>query len=178
MPPSEAALNILDRAMGRGFRSSIWYMDYAEHNGPVGIAGIPKLASLFGVAPMHLSNIIFLQYSGLTLPSGTASSAFVYQYYCLFGFAAFVPCIVMVLSLDLIMLFYRHLRSSSLLACVAALSIPTLTLSFNQYSTVLFTKGFLFIPLVCLALDNAFGMILPRIIRNHQRSCEVRGETS
>lgn len=158
---AQVGMDIFDRAIGRGYISNAWTIDYVQQKGFFGIAGIPKLAALIGETPISVRNLIYLEYYPMPHPTGTADSTFVVLYYSLFGMIVFIPCIILTLSLDLILLFYKRLIPSTLLACVCALVIPILGLSHTQFTTALVTKGFLLIPATCYGVDIIFRSLLP-----------------
>jgi hypothetical protein len=141
----DALRNIFDRVFVRGVLPNIWYVDFIQAYGEWGISGIPKLATLVGVDPVNVANVISLHYDQYSLKEGSATTAYITQYYSFFGGFGVLVSFIGLLVLDFILYIYRYLRPAFLLPVVGAMVIPLASLSFAQFTTILFTKGMFFI---------------------------------
>ncbi len=141
----DALQNIFDRMFVRGVPPNIWYIDFIQAYGEWGVSGIPKLATLVGADPVNVANVISLRYVPNSLKDGTANSAYITQYYSFFGGIGVIVSLLGLLVLDFIIYIYRYLRPVLLLPVVGAMVIPLASLSFSQFTTILFTKGMVFI---------------------------------
>ncbi len=139
--------------------TGLWHTHYAQTTGLVGLGGIPKLAVLFGVQPIPVSNLIYLQYGvqyggGRAIASGTAGTAYVFAYYSYFGVVSFVFSLIGLWLLDLSLWVYRRLSDTLLLPCVAAVSVTSINFLSGDYTTVLLTHGFGVLLIVALLLNR------------------------
>ena len=133
----------------------LWHVHYAQTEGFVGIAAIPKLAVLFGEAPLYVPNLIFQKYTLYQLESGSAVTSYVFSYYSYFGMVSFVFSMIALWSLDLTLLvFDRFQNNAVLLAAVAALHTSSIAFVSTDFTTVLITNGFLLILVVGVLLDR------------------------
>jgi hypothetical protein len=132
-----------------------WYVHYAETEGFVGLAATPKLAELFGYAPVDVPNLIGRVYYGGSLLSINANTGFAFAYYSYFGFPGWALSVVGLFLLDGVLYVYTKLRGILLLACVATTSVSALAFTYAEFTTVLLTHGFLLAPVACLVLSRA-----------------------
>lgn len=134
--------------------TGLYHAHYAQTVEFFGIAGIPKLAYIFGITPVNPANIIYLQYSSWALPSGLANTCYVLSYYSYFGLISFIFSLFGLWLLDLSLLLYRRLSDKLLLPCIASVSIASISFVFSDYTTVLLTQGFGLLLILSWALDN------------------------
>jgi hypothetical protein len=138
----------------------MWYVDYTQTQGFVGVAGIPKLASLLGVEPVIIQNIIGLKYMGTRIESVHATVGYVFAYFAYFGPLSLALSLIGLWLLDLMLLGYRRLGDSLLLPCVAAVSVSCSRFVGSDYTTVLITHGFLISFVVALVVDRASRVVI------------------
>ncbi len=55
------ALNVLDRAIGRGYIDNVWHIKRIEHTGFYGVAAIEKLAYFFNLKPIDAFNEVAVE---------------------------------------------------------------------------------------------------------------------
>lgn len=132
--------------------TGLWHAHYAQTVDFFGISGIPKLASLYGLDPVNVPNLIYTKYTSAPIPSGLANTSFVFSYYSLFGLPSLFISLIGVLLLDLIVIVYRNLPSNLLLATVACIFVSCMRFVSSDYTTSLLTGGFILIPLAALFL--------------------------
>ena len=121
--------------------SGLYYVHYAQTVGFFGIAGIPKLAVLFGVAPVNAPNITAVYY-GPSLLSGHNNACYVLTYYSYFGTIFLVFSLIGLWLLDFAVLVYSRLNDSWLLPCIASVSVASISFVSADYSVSLLTGGF------------------------------------
>jgi hypothetical protein len=148
---------IFERAFITPMNIGLFYVYHAQVGGFFGIAAMPKLAWLSGVAPVDAANVIGLEYVSTSVESISAGASFVFTYYSYFGLGAFPVCCVAVLALDLAVPVYGRLNNTLLPVCVAAVAACMLAFTAADLTTALITHGFL--PILCL------GSLLDRILR-------------
>lgn len=157
-------VDVFDRTFGRIMLPGLWYVDYAQRFGYIGIAGIPKIAFLFGFTPIDSANIIGKAYSPNALESVSATTCFIFTYYSYFGLGAFIPCVIISLLLDGLVWVYLAIDKSIRIPVISACSIATVNFIQTQFTTVLFTGGL--IPIVILGA--VWTLLIPKIRnRNH-----------
>lgn len=130
-----------------------FYVHYAQTHGPIGPAGIARLASLVGVTPVRMPNIIGNLYSYSGLESVSANSGFLFTYYGYFGILSLPISLIGLWLLDLALPIYLRLEPRLLLPAVAAASVASLSFISSEYTTVLLTHGFAVILLLSIALS-------------------------
>jgi hypothetical protein len=138
----------------------MWYVDYAQTQGFVGVAGIPKLAVLLGVEPVIIQNVIGLKYMGTHIESVQATVGYLFSYFAYFGPLSLVLSLIGLWVLDLVLLGYRRLSDNLLLPCVAAVSVSCARFVGSDYTTVLITHGFLTSLVVALVVDIASRVVI------------------
>ncbi len=134
--------------------TGLYHVHYAQTFGFFGIAGIPKIAYLFGIPPVNPANIIYLQYSSWSLQSGLANTCYVFSYYSYFGLISFVFSLLGLWLLDLSILIYNKLSNRFLLPCIASVLIASLSFVAIDYTTVLLTQGFGLLLILSWTLDQ------------------------
>lgn len=140
--------------------TGLWHTHFAQNFGFFGVAGIPKLARLFDIEPINVSNIIGLHYTNTTIESISANTSFVFSYYSYFGLPSFLFSILLLLLLDIAIIVYSKLSDKLLVPCVATVSVASWSFINSNYSTVLLTHGFLVLLIVCYVLDRISGVRL------------------
>lgn len=91
--------------------------------------------------------------------SASAGASFVVMNYAIFGWAGVGLSLAFVFAMDILLWLYKRIDDVMLVPAIAASAVPTLTLSFSLFTTVLASKGLLLIPLFCLGL----GWVLVRM---------------
>jgi hypothetical protein len=135
--------------------TGLWHAHYAQVNHFLGVAGIPKLATLTGVEPIHLSNFIYLLYSPYHLASGISNTCFVFAYYSFFGLLSILVSWIGLWSLDLAVLVLARIRNRAiLLAALAALGTSSYWFVSTMFTTALITNGFIVILVAAYLLDR------------------------
>ncbi len=145
---------ILDRVLYVPMETAMWYTHYAQTNGFWGVAAIPKLATLLGVQPVNVMNVIGLAYTSYGIDSIYANTGYVFAYYSYFGLIALPFCLLGLWFLDVALLFYQGLSDNLLLACVASVSVASLSFVSVEYTTVWLTNGFGILLGVCWLIDR------------------------
>ena len=130
------------------------YAEYVNNHGFFGVAGIPKLALLFGVEPINVPNLIGLMHEGDAIDSVAMNTCFVFHYYSCFGLNVLIPCLLLLLALDSILIMYLRLRREFMVACMATVSFSVTKLADTTYTTVLMTHGTLAALAVCYWLNS------------------------
>lgn len=130
-------------------QTGLWFADYAQTSGFLGVAGIPKIASFFGVDSVNASNLVGLRYTHSSLDSMLANTCFLFSYYCFFGFNSLWISVLLTLCLDSVTWLYAKFSDLLLLPCIVAIFVSSLSFADSDYTTVLITHGFL--PILALS---------------------------
>lgn len=156
--------SVFNRIFVVPMETGLWHTHYAQLNGFVGFAGIPKLAEFFSIDPVNLSNIIYLKYSPYNQASGLSNTCFVFSYYACFGMISLVFSWLALWSLDLSLLVLGRLRDKTiLLATLVTLGTSCYAFTVTVFTTALITNGFLLILICAVLLDWAAHYPFPRI---------------
>ena len=151
---SYLAEGVFNRTFYGPMETGLYFTHFAQTSGLIGIAGVPKLATAFGISPLNAPNHIGLLYTFTSLQSIHMNTSFVFAYYCYFGLASLFFCLCGLWLLDLALMVYRKLSSLMLVPCIASASISSISLISTEYSTVLLTHGFVLILIVSLFIDR------------------------
>ena len=135
-------------------RGGLWHVHYGQTVEFFGLAGIPKLAVLFGVEPVNVPNIIGLRYEKYTLETVNSNASYVFSYFSYFGLISFPFSLIALWLLDLALWVYGKLSDSLLLACVSAVSVSCIGFVSSDYTTVLLTHGILVSLMGALIVDR------------------------
>lgn len=146
---------IFDRAMSGPMKTGVAYLSYVQTNRYFGVAGIPKLATLFGVEPINVPNFMGLMHEGDAIESVGMNTSFVFFYHSCFGLGAFIPSMILLLLLDFAVLVYSRIQGPYLIACVATTSLLLTKLTDTNYTTVIATHGFLVSLALCYYLGRS-----------------------
>jgi hypothetical protein len=119
----------------------VWYLDYADRLGTVGVAAFPKLAYLLGVTPVDVSNVVGLAYVENAMASISAGAGFVFSYYAYIGFAAMPLCVVLTVALDGILGIYSILNRRMLLPAVVVVMLALVSMVQGEYTVALISHG-------------------------------------
>jgi len=133
--------------------TGLLHVHYAQTQGFLGIAGIPKLAVLLGIEPVNMPNLIGLKYLNSTIKSVSANTCYLFSYYSYFGWLSFSISLLGLWLLDYSIWIYNKLSDNILLPCVASVSISSISFISSEYTTVLLTHGFGIILILSLVLD-------------------------
>jgi hypothetical protein len=120
----------------------IIHSQYSQNFGFFGISGLTKLASLFGMHPVDVPNVVGRYYYPRSLESVSANAGYIYCYYSYFGLSALALLIPSVLILDSSLLVLSRFRRELQVPILAALLFSTLMFITSDYGTVLVTHGF------------------------------------
>lgn len=145
---------IFNRVFVMPMQTGLWHVHYAQTQNFFGIAGIPKLASLFGVEPINVPNVIYLNYFSISLLSGFANTSYVFSYYSYFGIVSFIFSLIGLWFLDLAVIVYRILSDKFLLPCVASILVASISFVSADYTVVILTNGFGILLVSVLILDR------------------------
>lgn len=164
---------IVDSIFGRIFyvpmEVGLWHVHYAQTNGLIYAAGIPKLANLLGIEAISLANVIYLTYTPYVLESGSANTSFVFSYYAMFGIAILPILLLLLWSLDLCLPLLKKMKPQVLLPTIACLILISKAFTVSDFTTTLITHGYILLFILAIFLDW-FGKSKFIIIQH--KSCE------
>ncbi len=130
------------------------WLKTVEGRGLWGVVGIEKVASVLGLEPVNVANEV-AQAAAPSSPfrfTSFASTGFPFSYYSFFGLAI-VPCFVpAVLLLDFSLYVYRFVSEDMRLVLFVYLVLSVRTLIESDYTTTLFTFGFIPAIALCVCL--------------------------
>lgn len=126
-----------------------WYMHFAQTQGIVGVAGIPKLATCFGCSSINLPNIMGLKYGPLhyrhEVPTGiTAGAGFLFSYYVCFGMWSLPIALIFLVIFDIMLYLYRWLPKVIFLLLASSVTVQSTMFLQSDLTTVLITHGVVF----------------------------------
>lgn len=147
---------ILGRVFHVPMLTGLWHVHYAQNEGFIGIAGIPKLAVLFGVEPINMPNLIGITYTNSPLESVSSNTCYLFSYYSYFGWLSFPISLLGLWLLDYSIWVYKQLSDKLLLPCVASVSLSSIFFVSGDYTTVWLSQGFGVILILSLILDIGF----------------------
>jgi hypothetical protein len=133
---------------------AIWYLDYAEQQGKVGLAAIPKLASLIGEKVVDLPNVIGLKYALAAGDTINAGTGFVFSYFAMFGVYSLVPSLLCLIALDGMIFFANRLDTRILIPTVATLAVPCIGFMQADFSVVWLSHGIVATFLLAFGLSK------------------------
>lgn len=135
-------VGIFNRAFVVPLNVGSWHMEYVQTHGYWGVAGIPKLANLVGVAPVSTVEVIGSIYIPGRLYSSTANVGYLFAYYSYFGLLSVFVSICGMFLLDSILLVLKRCPKAALLPGLSAIMLTTLSFIQSDYSTVWVSQGF------------------------------------
>ncbi|NER94660.1 MAG: hypothetical protein F6J86_12600 [Symploca sp. SIO1B1] len=144
---------MLQRLFHLPMLTGLWHIHYAQNQGFIGVAGIPKLAVLLNIEPINMANLIGITYTNSRIESVSANTCYLFSYYSYFGWLSFPICLLGLWLLDYSVWIYRQLSDIMLLPCVASASLSSLFCISSDYTTVWLTHGFGIILILSLVLD-------------------------
>jgi len=139
---------LLDRAFLVPYKVAVWYLLHYQSHGPIGIEAFPKLAFITGGDPIDVPNQIGLLYSRLHygyLPryyTISATAGFSLSSYAYYGLIAFPLALIATQVLDIVLLVYKIVHPSLLIALASTLTIGILKFVQSDYTVVWLTHGF------------------------------------
>jgi hypothetical protein len=140
----------------------LYHAHYAQTQGFIGVAAMPRLAAIWGVDAVNVPNLLYWRYTTWLLESGMANACYVFSYYCYFGIITLIPSLVGLWILDLSVVVMKKIKNHLLLlATLSALAISAIQFVETEFTIGLFTKGFIFILLFSFLLDR-IGSLLSR----------------
>lgn len=147
---------IVSRAFVMPLHTGAFYVHYAQTQGFIGVAAIPRLATLLGVTPIDVPDTIgsIYAHSGVQSVRTSANGGFLFSYYSYFGLISLPICLGLLWLLDLSLVLYQRLSSQILLPTLAASAVCCLAFVTSDFTTVLVTHGFLVVLLVAKALQS------------------------
>lgn len=140
-------------------KSGVDYLYYANEIGFLGVAAIPKLASLFGVEPINVSNIMYKEFYGSYIDSGTYPTGFIYSYYCYFGPWTIMLDFWLIILLDGIICLYKYVSNELLIPVLSGVFVSVISLIQADFTTALLTHGVLssvFVAIIVSKLCSKF----------------------
>jgi len=154
---------IVERAVGYGMTvDAQWHIEYATKFGYWGIAGIEKLAPLFGIQPIDIMNVVGRAYTDTSQTTHiSANASMIFLYYACFGWWAVPLCLILAWSLDTVLPLYRRMRTIMLPVAIAACGIAAVYLAHTAYTTIFITHGFLVVLMICLLGDRVIWRLRP-----------------
>ncbi len=152
---------IWERAAGYGMTvDAQWHVEYATRFGFWGIAGVEKLAPLFGVTPVDIMNIVGRHYTDTTVSGHiSANASLIFLYWACFSWAALPLCLLLAWLLDAALFLYRRMETIMLSAAVAVAGIAAVNLAHTAYTTIFITHGFLIILSLCFLMDRGLARL-------------------
>jgi hypothetical protein len=125
---------------------SIWFADYAQRNGPIGLAGVPRLAKAAGIAPIDLPNRIGLIYAPChygheVMESVSATTGFLFAQYGYFGLLALPLALAGLIVCDGLLLIIRTFPDTWIAPTLAFISLTALKFTQSDYLTIWVTHG-------------------------------------
>jgi hypothetical protein len=148
--------NTFQRIFQVPLETGAWHMDYVRSNGTVGIAGIAKLADLFGLQAINLPNLIGLNYTDTDIDSVNANTGFLFSYFAYFGWFALPLVVALSVLLDVSLTWIRRWKSEILLIAMPCLTLSVLSFMSSDFTTVLLSSGFLVIMFMMNVLDQYY----------------------
>jgi hypothetical protein len=125
---------------------SIWFADYAQRIGPIGLAGVPRLAKAAGIAPIDLPNRIGLiyapcHYGHKVMESVSATTGFLFAQYGYFGLLALPLALAGLIVCDGLLLIIRTFPDAWIAPTLAFISLTALKFTQSDYLTIWVTHG-------------------------------------
>lgn len=155
---------ILNRAFLVPLEVGMWYVDYAQNTGCIGIAAFPKIAYFLKIEPLNVPNMIGLKYCpamyhpDAILPTVSAGAGYLLTYYGYLGIFSFPLSLFGLWFLDIALVVYSRLNNSCLIPIVASISVATLAFISSDYTVVLITHGYVGLLLVGLGSSKALDV--------------------
>ncbi len=144
-----------------------WYVHHEQTQGPVGIAGVQRLARLTGIEPTNISASVARIYSPVyfgheILPSATVNVGFTFNYYAYFGLLGVLVCIGFMLLLDASILLYRYFSDFLLAPYLATVTLALLRLLQADFTVVVISHGLGLSVLLLLAAQWCLDRFAPK----------------
>ena len=160
-------LEVAWRAIVGPFQVAIWYLHYAQTEGPLGVGAFERLAPLFGAEAIDAPNLIGLVYGPIYYGHGvestiSATAGFPFANYLALGLPAIGLNLVLLAGLDVVLLLSAGIADRLLVPFLAAETICVLKFTQSEYLTVWVTHGFVLIALTCVALSLRRSLGSPR----------------
>ncbi|GEM_PF-5610698 len=147
---------------------AIWFADYVQRRGPIGIAGIPRLAAAVGITPIDMPNVIGLLYTPCyygheVMSTVNATTGYLYAQYSNFGILALPLSLLGLIVIDLLLLLVRRLSPIWIVPIQAFLSLDALKFTQSDYFTIWITHGLILVVAAILIFDQVQRISLGRI---------------
>lgn len=135
--------SLLLRSFVIPFDVGTWYAHYAQHNGFIGVLGIPKLAALLEEPVIDVPNIIGLAYAAFPIPTISANAGYLLSQYSYWGLYALPISLAALFFLEIILLVFVKLDGRIVLPAVASIAPIMLAFISVDYTVVWITHGLL-----------------------------------
>lgn len=132
---------IVMRAFRGPFEVATWHVQFVEEHGFWGIAGIPKLAQIFGEIPLNISNIVGLHFLGNSLETVSAGTGYLFMQHACFGLLILPISLLQLFLLDFAVVILNSLNSKILLPTLASSVVLCLGFLQSSYTTILLSSG-------------------------------------
>lgn len=147
----------LDRIFLSIGKVNLWYMDFAQRAGPVGISGVPKIAALFGEPSIDLPNLIGLTYAGeiyaVVVDSISANTGYLYAFYVYGSLWGLVLAVLLLTICDSCLFLVKRLPDVWLPVALGSNTLGALTFALSDFLTSLFTHGLMTrVVLICMVV--------------------------
>ena len=147
-----------------------WYFDFVKQQGFVGVAGLPRLASLSGVLPIDLPNIIGVRYAenGEAQRSISAVTGYVVWWYACFGLVSLLASLVALWLLDAVLfILVRCLNGVLRVPTYAVIMVISTKFVESDWGVVLITHGFLIVVISAIVVDQTSRFLARRTLAKH-----------
>jgi hypothetical protein len=135
----------------------LYHVYHAQIHGYFGIAAIPKIATLLGIQPINVANLIYRNYLyySITLPTGLANSSYVLSYYSYFGILSVIGSLFCLWLLDFSIVLFKRIKNDMILvACLSSILPISISFVSIDFTIALVTNGFLLLLFVVWMLDK------------------------
>jgi hypothetical protein len=140
------------------FEVGSWYVDYAQRIGPLGLAGIPKLAAHTHTNPINVPNLIGRiygpEYYGHDVSTTIhANASFIFNFYLLFGGWGIVLALWAITIMEMFYLFTRWLNPLLLPAFLSIITLACIYWAQSDFGVVLISHGLLASMVILVGLN-------------------------
>ena len=141
---------VTDRMLLVPSQVGVLHLRYAQDRGDFGIAAVPKLAAIAGVAPVNPANIVGRYYFKDSGPTTFSNASFLFTYISYFGFAGVLLNILLVGALEWTMLVLSRTGPTLLAPMLAFFAVANVGYLSADYSTVLMSNGIFLAALLAI----------------------------
>ena len=144
-------LNLFDRIVYRSLTAELWQLSYVGDFGFFGISGIPKIATIFGIAPIDIFNTVGV-YFRPSSPEISATTSFLTANYALFGVIGILVSLFQLLFLDFLSALTFKLKPVYAILLSGMLILPSFSLAFSAFETLFISRGVLIVMLLYIII--------------------------